>query len=62
MPAPRTPATQPAVPHPGPGEAIPVDEAFGEPAAGGEAAESAPPPETVETKREAQEERTVGKA
>ena len=54
------PDTQPSVPHPAPGEAIPVDEAITPPEVAETRDDGAAPPERVETKREAQEKRTAG--
>ena len=55
------PDTQPHVPEPGPGEAIPVEDAFPPAAVKAEESTDGPPPDRQETKAEAQRERTVGK-
>ena len=50
--------TQPSVPDPDPGEAIPVEEAITPPNADGD--DGGAPPERVETKEEALRKRTAG--
>ena len=59
-PAAAVPDTQPSVPHPAPDEAIRVEDAIAPPDIPEKDDEAGTPPERVQTKREAQEDRTAG--